>query len=47
MALQGEIGTSTEKCRDIKNELILVNHLKNTKNGLLKAVLERFGGDEV
>ena len=41
VALQGEIGASPMKCRDMKNKLKMVNHLKNTENSLLKAVAER------
>ena len=41
VALQGEIGASTMKCRDMKSKLKMVNHMKTTENGLLKAVAER------
>ena len=41
VAMQEEIGASTVKCRDIKNKLKMVKHVKNTKNRLLRAVVER------
>ena len=41
VALKGEIGASTVKCRDMKNKLKMVKHMKNTENGLLRAVAER------
>ena len=41
VALQGEIGASTMKCRDIKYKLEMVNHMKYTENSLLKAEAER------
>ena len=41
VALQGEIGSSTVKCRDMKNKLKMVKHGKSTENGLLRAVAER------
>ena len=39
--MQGEIGASTRKCRDMKSKLKMVNHMKTTENGLLRAVAER------
>ena len=41
VALQGEIGASTMKCRDTKSKLKMVKHLKTRENGLLMAVAER------
>ena len=43
VALQGEIGASTMKCRDMKSKLKMVKHMKTTENGLLmlRAVVER------
>ena len=41
VALQVEIGASTVKCKDMMNKLKMVKHMKNTENGLLKAVVER------
>ena len=40
VSLQGEIGASTMKCRDMKSKLKMVKHLKTTENGLLTAVAE-------
>ena len=42
VALQGEIGASTMKCRDMKSKLKMVKHMKAIKNGLLMGVA---GGD--
>ena len=41
VALQGEIGASTTKCRDMKSTLKMVKYMKTTENGLLRAVVER------
>ena len=41
VALQGEIGASTMKCRDLKSKLKMVKHMKTTENGLQRAVAER------
>ena len=41
VALQGDIGASTMKCRDMKSKLKMVKHMKTTENGLLRAVAER------
>ena len=35
VALQGEIGASTLKSRDMKSKLKIVKHMKTTENGLL------------
>ena len=40
VTLQGEIGTSSMKSRDIINKLKIWNHLKNASNSLLKAMIE-------
>ena len=40
-ALQGEIGASMMKSRDMKSKLKMVKHMKTTENGLLRAVAER------
>ena len=39
--MQGEIGASTMKCRDMKSKLKMMKHMKTSKNGLLRAVAER------
>ena len=41
VALQGEIGASMMKYRDMKNKLKMLNHLKNSESSLLRAVAER------
>ena len=44
VALQGEIGASKIKCRDMKSKLNMVKHIKTTENGLLRVVVEGSGG---
>ena len=41
VAMQGEIGASTMKCRNKKSMLKMVKHVKTTENGLLRALADR------